>query len=1452
MTETDHKPVTKRWPKRLLKIAAVLGLVAVLLPTVGGLVAPSFVTRELEKRLDVRAEIGDLDLSYAGRASLEDFELIDPEGRRLARFERVDVDADIQSAIGGVYKARVDVDGFEVHVRRTADGSWNLLHVLRPADDDDDDSDDGSSKKDAPPDVEAIIRVKNGRVIIHGEGGTTELVDLALSADVDGLTDPARFELGLGLAGPAGAAGRVSVSGDAALLERKDDAPLATAHIEVEALLLEALAPLVHLFLPNATVAGRLDVGLDLQVLDRLAVKGGGDVTLSDLVLPAGRAGADPIRLGLVSVESRADVDANLAGTQSATITVDDFLTLTYDGEVARANDDVRLTGHVSVDGSMARLAELADAFVPIKQDVRVAGTVSSKSDFALNVGAAGFTSGSLSTETTLVDVAATGPNGPIDLGQLTEAEVKFTAAGDLSAGTAKLSDLDAKIGSVGVRGRAAVSGVDPDALGAVRLEDSRFEIDADLDHLVNDLAALVDLEEFGLAGQLSLVASGKQDGDAIVADAELTPRGLVAKGMTLDAAPVRINATVTPSDELLTANATLSTERLSLSLPDGRSVNQRDVTLQTLIGRSKIGAISGDVTVDARMDGLAGLLRDALPLVSGAELAAHVDSKTTFSLDPFEAGGPSAGTLVTHTVLDELTATGPAGPIDLGALTRLELDLDAGGDLDAGSARLAKLDASLGSATIRASGAATGFNPRASFVQSDIRLEDSRFDVDADLSELTRDLGALIDLDALGAGDLGGHVNVSATARQDGDSIVASATITPKNVLAKGITLDAEPVRVEATMTSTEARTDASATVESSRLSITTADGRRVEQSDLSARAVLEHEAAADVLTIRDAGFMSKTAEVDVVGRVLAASDATERTAELGVDLRAALDAIERDLAAFLGTLPYDGSADITAHADVTARADEVSVSSKTTLDRLDVTVTPKDASAEPLRVTEDQVVIDLTAGLTRATGTLEIERLDLASELMRGGLAGTVRGAIPEQDAEEGAARSITLDGIKGEFFYVPDRLGKLLAPYLPAEMKGAEEEHLTLDLNGTLDDFDALTLLESSKGGIDVGLGTLLLPGVETDGTMALKLAAGRASLTGDLGANGGTVDLEGDLGTSDPENASSGEAQLKLDVKQFAVKSGLGDLLSVAHPLFSSFGDLSGNTVGGVVDCEIQLNYGEPLTLQRLARDWQTLDPNLLEGGVHFKIDDAIIQGSPLLSQLLGKIDVPVGEEIAISPVNLTIGGGRMTYAEPWKWKFGDVKTNFDGSIGFDRSLDLGWNLPITKKIIKKYDFLKPLKGQSIAVPLQGTSSSPDLRFDSVLTQLATKAAKGTLAEELGVGGLATGIPQLDDLLGTGKGNDDGSTESDVPPLPEIPEAPETTDEPPTTDEPSPEEPEEPTPTDPAEILKKADALWSAGEAKPARKLYKLLKQKHKISIVYLLNKNRIEDRAKKKK
>jgi hypothetical protein len=105
-----------------------------------------------------------------------------------------------------------------------------------------------------------------------------------------------------------------------------------------------------------------------------------------------------------------------------------------------------------------------------------------------------------------------------------------------------------------------------------------------------------------------------------------------------------------------------------------------------------------------------------------------------------------------------------------------------------------------------------------------------------------------------------------------------------------------------------------------------------------------------------------------------------------------------------------------------------------------------------------------------------------------------------------------------------------------------------------------------------------------------------------------------------------------------------------------------------------------------------------------------------------------------------------------------------------------------------------------------IPLGGTVTRPKLEFDAAVKDLA----KG-LVKDLAKDALSGKLKDvLDEKLG--KGDDDPSAVS--------PEA----------------------------LLKRADELWKAGDKAAAAPLYRELRDKHKLTLLYLRNRGKIEDRS----
>ena len=73
--------------------------------------------------------------------------------------------------------------------------------------------------------------------------------------------------------------------------------------------------------------------------------------------------------------------------------------------------------------------------------------------------------------------------------------------------------------------------------------------------------------------------------------------------------------------------------------------------------------------------------------------------------------------------------------------------------------------------------------------------------------------------------------------------------------------------------------------------------------------------------------------------------------------------------------------------------------------------------------------------------------------------------------------------------------------------------------------------------------------------------------------------------------------------------------------------------------------------------------------------------AQLSGSPLLSELVDSVAGGGATSLDLAPMSFTIDGGRLAYAEPWRWKIDGVDTFFSGGLAPDGTLDLAWEVPM---------------------------------------------------------------------------------------------------------------------------------------------------------------------------
>jgi hypothetical protein len=404
----------------------------------------------------------------------------------------------------------------------------------------------------------------------------------------------------------------------------------------------------------------------------------------------------------------------------------------------------------------------------------------------------------------------------------------------------------------------------------------------------------------------------------------------------------------------------------------------------------------------------------------------------------------------------------------------------------------------------------------------------------------------------------------------------------------------------------------------------------------------------------------------------------------------------------------------------------------------------------------------------------TLRVRDLRLDSSALSGRLDGDLEGL----DGGELALRAV-----RGEFTYVPDVLGAWLAPYLPGELSGSEPEQLELSYDGPLASFALEDLLASGEGRSHLGLGTFSAFGIEASGGVTLELDGGRLTLGGDLSANGGALTLAANYGDT------GADLVLRLDGARAGAQ--LAPLLGRLHPAFAGLDQLEGAGLDGLLVAELELKVDGPVSLARLNGGF---DLARISGRGSIALDQASLRGSPFLSELLGALGEPAQTALDLAPMNFTIDGGRLAYAERWRWAIDGVETWFGGSLAPDGGLDLMWELPITEALARKHSVLEGLVGTGLKVPLRGTLAVPKLDWNAAFKGLAGQALEAKVKQELG----------LDSLLGG------GGAEA---------------------------------------LLTEADRLWAEGRKWKASRIYIELRKDHRLTATYLLNRKRIDERRR---
>ncbi len=539
-------------------------------------------------------------------------------------------------------------------------------------------------------------------------------------------------------------------------------------------------------------------------------------------------------------------------------------------------------------------------------------------------------------------------------------------------------------------------------------------------------------------------------------------------------------------------------------------------------------------------------------------------------------------------------------------------------------------------------------------------------------------------------------------------------------------------------------------------------------------------------------------------------------------------LGSLTGELGRLFGVRPGDYEGNFKGAVDVVRHGSAMSAKGKLFIENLVARARPEEG-ARLVEVREPRVSLDLNLEFDDSRGDLSLGGTRLGSQTIRGSLMGRIRQW----------KTAPVFDGLVGEFRYVPDRLSVLLAPWMPGSMTGAKEMPLVFRLDGKATGTDWLSVLRGTQGGAEMGLSRLLVSGFELDGDVATRLSEKHLSTDSRLALNGGGLRLKADVDLEDRQDA---RCVLDVSVDKAQANAAMSPLLKFVNPLFALSDEKEGGLLQGLLDVSLHLEYAGGINKEIAEQGWSAVPKKRISGRGRIGFTNLVVQGAEfltLLDQVAGLgLGPDIGSKLAFEPIEFAIDSGRLRYAKRVAMSLGGVPTHWTGSVGLDGDLDMVWEIPVTEALLAKAPFLRFFKDEPLRVPVGGTLSSPQLRMDKVLQEMAQKAIQRGFQEK--VGGALGGV--LGGALG-GKKPDQGK-----PPSSEDPKA-----KPPT-----------PSPTpggllggllgglqekEAKKLLKRADRAWDANFKDKARARYKKLQTKYKATSVYKKNKSRIDERAK---
>ncbi len=1397
MTGTAQAAETRkrsfRWRRSLFLLAAFLLFLA-LAPAVAAPWVRHVIVREIERRIDARASIDDLSLSWGGSVRIAGLEISEPSGARLASLGQARLSLGLVGLLRGEYRAEVDLRDPELHLRRDPGGTWNLARLAREAGVKVED--EGGPKGMAGlPSIRARLDLSDGRVVFHGEGGETELSGIELFAEVNGLENPAPCRLTLAVRGPHGPAGGLFLEGTftAAADGRLDvEGLLARARLELSDLDLQGLAPAMALFGPVQEPSGRVNGHAEFDLGRGLSLQGSTEINVREFSVRGPRTPAQPVHVKEIRLTGRATQESGGDGAQHLELRADDFLSLAYSGTSKLAPlGEGEISGALTLEGSLARLSEIANAWIPFQEGVSVEGRLSQRIDLFAGLRSRRPTVLRASVHGGIEGLGARdGAGRAIDLGELDTVELTLDASADLARGDLQVEKLLARAGPIALEGHLESTGL----LGRgsppeVAVGEGAFTLEADLERLRESLGKVVDLGGARFGGNLTATGKLGGEGGALVLESKIEARKLSFADLALDRSSGELKGRREP-DGAFAATGTIRLERLALrgqgqpsvAIPDlGLDFNgevdaqgngKHSAELHTSDGtvRLVVRATSrlprdaeGELAATFELEGSLASLSDVAQRWMPRQRGLSGDLRCRGELGAgLRAGELASGRSKVELVLSDLALReAGGGSVALKGLSRADLSFEAGLDLAQGLLDLRSLTIAAGSLHLRGAGRAVGLPMGTATRDRRFEIEDTRLELDADPSELGSALGEFLELG--------------------------------------GLSLGGKPVRGEVSLSTQEGRLAAKGRFSSAELALVREGASPILQRDLEIAFDLGLDPGAGSLECRTLKLASQTATAEVSGSLQDLSDPPRARGKLELDLSGELGKVLADLGLEGPESSRSTGGRMAGTFTVQGDRGAFRVRGEAAIEGFRLELAPASEGVAPVRIEDPKIRLACDANVELQRMDLDLQNLRLESSIAHGGAKGRVLNlrSLGESTASDSTAE-VRFEGLAGELAYVPDRLGPVLAPWLPGTLSGAEEQHVAFQLDGSARDLDLAAILAGTSGRADIGLGRFVRSEIELGGKTSIELRGGRTLVRGDLQANGGTLDVAGDLDLAGGTGGESSRSTLAIEAKDLRATAGLAPLLALVHPAFAGAeAQLSRGSLEGILGLSVNLSYDGPLSLEALESGWERLPKEPINGTGRFELRSAALRGSPLLA-LLEEFGVDTQRALDIRPVDFTVRRGRVSYSRPWIWTLSGVETTFTGSVGLDQTLDLAWNVPITDEIVKRFEFLGALRGELVQVPLRGTVRKPRLEVDDLLKDLAARAARKELESRLGLGGSK---------------EDAGD--------------------------------------DPAALLEEADRLWEKGKKAEAAVLYLRIRKEFALSVPYFRNRDRIKERSKYK-